>query len=136
MIYTTNNTVVLLDSIGNKNNQALLCQTSSNMPGCTDSWLFPNGSEVQPEGEGFYRGRTCSKGQVRLLRRNNALSPTGRYCCISGGNEYLCVILSKWNHKVAMPLIPESLGQSQNCHSTGSSLLMQFSDCIPQIYTQ
>ena len=97
MTYTTNNSVILLDSIGNTRYEALLCQTAPMSSMCPLAWLFPNGSEVTTErGQGIYRQRSCMDGNVFLLRQNNVVSPSGRYCCMSGGNENFCVILGKW----------------------------------------
>jgi hypothetical protein len=63
---------------------ALLCIT--NLPTCCATqrqgeWFYPNGTKVgiPANGDDFYRNRGTSA--VRLHRRNNAMQPTGRYCC-------------------------------------------------------
>ena len=89
-----NYSVVNLEDI-DESNCALICYT--NAPGCCESlrageWYFPNGSAVRTTGEmnDFYRDR--SERRVRLNRRNNAMGPTGIYCCdIPGSNGNMCV---------------------------------------------
>ena len=76
---------------------ALICYT--NARGCCKSqnigeWYFPNGSDVRTNGamDNFYRDR--EERMVRLNRRNNAMGPTGSYCCDipgSNGDMTLCV---------------------------------------------
>ena len=90
-----NYSIVNLEDIG-EGDCALICYT--NFPDCCVSpakageWFFPNGSAVKIEGtmEDFYRSR---EGMiVRLNRRNNAMDPTGIYCCdIPGSNGDMCV---------------------------------------------
>ena len=45
-------------------------------------WFYPNGSlvHVKDNGDDLYRDRGL--GIVRLNRRNNAISPTGQFCCV------------------------------------------------------
>lgn len=89
-----NYSVVNLEDIG-EGEGALICYTNS--PGCcassrTGEWYYPNGSAVSIEGnkEDFYRSR--GSRVVRLNRRNNAVGPTGIYCCdIPGSNRNFCV---------------------------------------------
>ena len=63
---------------------ALMCVTD-HTPCCRTSqegeWFYPNNTPVSTLGAGmnFYRDRGSQT--VRLNRRNNALSPTGRYRC-------------------------------------------------------
>ena len=78
-----NNTVVLVDDIGEEGN-ALLCVTSKQDCCTTDrrgEFYYPNGVLVPTNGRGqdFYRNR--GDGFIRLNRRNGATSPTGRYRC-------------------------------------------------------
>ena len=102
--YTTNNTVVLMDRIGDTLN-ALECV--SDLRGCCQNpnrgqWLYPNGTQVPTNnaGYGFYRNRG-SMGQVFLRRRSHITSPTGTYCCqvptaaSVSNNEMFCTFLSK-----------------------------------------
>ena len=106
IVYTTNNSVVLLDDIGDMNNSALQC--ISDLSGCClnpgrGQWLYPNGTQVpiSMDGYGFYRNRG-KMGQVFLRKRSHVTSPTGSYCCqvptaASGSNdETLYVFLSEF----------------------------------------
>ena len=89
-----NFSIVNLEDIG-EGDCALICYTNS--PGCcassrTGEWYFPNDSAVRTQGalEDFYRSREGMT--VRLNRRNNAMGPTGIYCCdIPGSNKNMCV---------------------------------------------
>ena len=101
--YTTNNSVILLDDIGDTSN-ALHC--ISDLSGCCVSpkkgqWLYPNETQVPNDAtrHGFYRNRGMM-GQVFLRRRDDITSPTGTYCCqvptaASDSNETFCVFLSE-----------------------------------------
>ena len=102
--YTTNNSVILLDDVGDTSN-ALQC--ISDLSGCClnpgrGQWYYPNGTQVPTDntGHGFYRNRG-SNGQVFLRRRSHITSPTGTYCCqvptaANGSNdETFCAFLSK-----------------------------------------
>ena len=107
--YTTNNSAVLLEDIGEDDSNALTCL--SNLPSCcrnpsVGQWFYPNETQVpvNSAGEGFYRNRG-DEGQVFLRRRSTTLSPLGRYCCQAPTNtsdpnvETFCVILSKFMHE-------------------------------------
>ena len=107
-VYTTNNTVLMLDSIGDEDEEALICRTDLNRcckgPQAVGEWFYPNGTRVPKDNGGysFYRNRGA-EGQVYLRRRHNVLSPLGTYCCevpTSNGDETLCVILSKFKYIV------------------------------------
>ena len=100
----TNNTVLLLESIGEREEEALICRTD--LTGCCSNlslghWFYPNRSEVpaSDSGNSIYRDRGDA-GQV-FLRRHNVLSPLGTYCCevpttgSGGSNGVICVFLSK-----------------------------------------
>ena len=103
-VYVTNNTVLLLDSIGEGDEKALICRTDR--IGCcgVGEWFFPNKSMVRIPGhnDNLYRNRS-REGQVILRRQNNASSPLGTYCCkaptMSSGSDddtsTICVSLSK-----------------------------------------
>ena len=78
-----NNSVFLMTEIGEAS-MALLCVT--NNTNCCQSnrmgeWFYPNNTQVPTSGArlNFYRNRDSQV--VRLNRRNNALSPTGKYHC-------------------------------------------------------
>ena len=92
-----NNSLVNLADIG-EGDCALICYTNS--PDCCvppvkdGEWYFPNRSAVSIQGEmkDFYRDREGMT--VRLNRRNNAMSPTGIYCCdIPGSDGDICIEL-------------------------------------------
>ena len=78
-----NNSVFFMTDIG-ENNMALMCVTD-HVQCCqtvrAGEWLYPDNTLVSTSGAGmnFYRDRGSQV--VRLHRRNNALSPTGRYHC-------------------------------------------------------
>ena len=102
-VYVTNNTVLLLNSIGEEDEEALICRTDEKE--CCDNntgeWLFPDQSIVPKDGTNstFYcSGR--SEGYIFLRRMIDALSPLGTYCCKAPTNssisETICVILSKY----------------------------------------
>ena len=83
---------ILIGEIGEGDDGALLCVTDliqccrgSDIPigsQALGEWFYPNGSLVRDKdnGDNFYRNR--GPGIVRLNRRNNAMSPTGQFCCI------------------------------------------------------
>ena len=78
-----NNTVVLVDDIGEEGN-ALLCVTSEQDCCTTDrrgEFYYPDGVLVPTRniGDDFYRNR--GDGFIRLNKRNGATSLTGRYRC-------------------------------------------------------
>ena len=78
-----NNSVVLIDDIGEQDN-ALFCVTTS-QDCCTidrrGEFYYPNGTFIPTNniGQDYYRNR--GDGFIRLNRRNGATSPTGRYRC-------------------------------------------------------
>jgi hypothetical protein len=63
--------------------------------GALGEWVYPNGSlvRIKDSGDDIYRDRGL--GIVRLNRRNNALSPTGQFCCVipdaTSTNKTICV---------------------------------------------
>ena len=106
--YTTNNTVLLLDSIGEEDEKALICRTDLRFC-CNDTmfgkWLYPDKTFVPKRmtNMSFYCDQHDA-GRIFLRRRYNAMSPLGTYCCMapninnSDSDETLCVFLSKsWN---------------------------------------
>ena len=82
----------------------------TNMKGETRNgeWYYPNGDEVLTKGmnQDFYRNRKTQ--QVILNRRNNAMSPTGNFCCeLMNPTERICITL-------------EASKQTMQSHSLGS----------------
>ena len=87
-----NGSSILIDEIGEGDEAALLCVTDlvqccrgEDTPGGSgglEEWLYPNRSPVRVNGsnDDFYRSRGI--GSVHLNRRNNAMSPTGQFCCV------------------------------------------------------
>ena len=79
-----NNSVFLMTDIG-EDDMALTCVTDSvqccQAANGEGEWFYPNNTLVSTSGVGmnFYRDRGSQV--VRLNRRNNALSPTGKYRC-------------------------------------------------------
>ena len=87
-----NNSNILITDIGEGDSSALLCHT--NLKNCCRSeqtnnnyytglgeWLHPNSSTVNIRAlnEAFYRNR--DRSVVRLHRRGDSTSPTGKFCC-------------------------------------------------------
>ena len=113
-----------------ENDGALLCYTN-NVECCESSrkgeWYFPNGTTVgtSVDGGDFYRNRGPSV--VRLNRRNNAMMPTGVFCCeipdANGTDQSIYV--GVYPHREGAPIINNSLSYSYNqtqsleCTSTG-----------------
>jgi hypothetical protein len=87
-----NGSSILIGEIGEGDDGALLCVTDliqccrgDDTPGeggALGEWFYPNGTlvRVQADSDGFYRNRGF--GIVLLNRRNNALFPTGQFCCV------------------------------------------------------
>ena len=85
----SNNSNIFITDIGAGDDEALLCFTD--LTRCCRSfqangiplgeWFYPNGSviDVSDSGNNFYRNR--GQSVVRLNQRNNAVSPTGLFCC-------------------------------------------------------
>ena len=76
---------VSITDIG-ESDAAVLCMTDKegccgDPPGRAGEWYFPGNGVVGSKGSGgdFYRDR--GQGVVRLNRRNNAMMPTGLFCC-------------------------------------------------------
>ena len=88
-----NNTVLMLDSIGEGDEEALICRTD--LRDDIGEWLDPDGNMV-PEnmmGHGLYQDRN-TEGEVFLRRRQNVTPPLGTYCCmasIENDTETFCV---------------------------------------------
>jgi hypothetical protein len=63
-------------------------------------WLYPDNTTVgtSASGDDIFRNRGTSI--VKLNRRNNAIQPTGLYCCVVGSianpDARICVTLSKY----------------------------------------
>ena len=95
-IYTSNNSYVNVDDIGEGDDGALLCITdllqccrTSDIPGtepggALEEWYYPNGTNIPIEGDSydFYHNR--GRSVVRLNHRNStsARPTTGLYCCV------------------------------------------------------
>ena len=84
----TNNSIVLLQSIGEGDAGALLCTTDRTAcctgAGRAGEWFYPNGTmvSIMVVGQPYYRNRGTSL--IRLNRRPNqglSLMYTGIYCC-------------------------------------------------------
>ena len=83
----TNNSVVVITDIedGRSGGSPLICATTFT-PCCKvakqGEWYYPDGTMVPGSSadEDFYRSRS-NNGEVRLNRRNNAMTPTGIFRC-------------------------------------------------------
>ena len=83
----TNNSVVSITDIedGRSGGSPLICATtfrSCCKVGKQGEWYYPDGTVVPDStaNKDFYRSRS-NNGEVRLNRRNNAISPTGIFHC-------------------------------------------------------
>ena len=80
-----NNTIVRMTDIGEGDDAALLCVTDSTNccgdPYFVGEFFYPDGSVVNVRASGYSLYRNRGDGFIRLNRRNNALSPLGRYRC-------------------------------------------------------
>ena len=102
-----NNSIVDINEIG-ADSESLLCITT-NEQCCTRSltangvaagqWYLPNNGPAvgkELDGGNFYRDR--GERVVRLHRRNNAMTPTGSFCCeipaANGTIERVCVTIN------------------------------------------
>lgn len=79
-----NHTSININDIGT-GESALLCFTENTnccgLPNRTGEWYYPDGTLILSASHGFDLFRNRGSQIVRLNRRNNAQSPTGRYCC-------------------------------------------------------
>ena len=93
-VILTNNSAVDLNDIG-EGDRALLCKT--NLPNCCRTlpnrfgeFFYPSGLQVpiRASDEGFYRDR--GEQRIRLNRREEVTSPTGRFrCAIPDANRVM-----------------------------------------------
>ena len=95
------NEIIPLTSVGEGTNGVICmttrtdCCTNLNNEIRNGDWYYPNGSIVPTKNinQDFYRNRGTQ--QVILNRRNNAMSPTGSFCCeLLNSTERICIILS------------------------------------------
>ena len=100
---TSNNTVLLLDEIGEVDN-ILICRTDLT-PCCRNpfvgEWFFSNGTMIRTRTEstdGWYRTRSSDR-EVFLHRRPLTTTILDYYCCViptaSNTNSTVCVFLSE-----------------------------------------
>ena len=74
-----NNSIVILEDIGEGDNDALLCIT--NQTACcqpTGNWFFPNGTRVPSAGVNWDIYRTRGQMVVRMCRRRSGVEGTYR----------------------------------------------------------
>ena len=106
--YFTNNSVIETSSIGETNEDALVCHTDLSTccrgadnpsgPMGMGEWVFPNGTNVPRDGSSnndYFRTRDTKL--IRLHQRNNNMT-TGLYCCvipIIGGERTFCASLGE-----------------------------------------
>ena len=98
--YTSNETIPLT-SVGEGADGVICmttrtdCCTSEKNETRNGEWYYPDGSVVPISmgNQDFYRNRGSQ--QVILNRRNNAMSPTGCFCCeLVNQKERICITLS------------------------------------------
>ena len=82
-----NNSIVMLEDIGDGEDDALLCNTnysaccqSSNMVHVLGNWYFPNGTRIPSDGEKWDFYRTRGQMVVRMNRRRGGVE--GIYRCV------------------------------------------------------
>ena len=100
-----NNSYLSIVDIGDRSNgqAALLCVTDISQCCNRRMWLFPNGSEIITNGGRIY-SNTDTIGTLSLNRRNNAMAPSGLYCCkainTNGNITKICANISKSSYKI------------------------------------
>ena len=95
-----NNEIIPLTSVGVNTTSGVICMTTrtdccKGQGKRNGKWYYPNDSIVPNTmgNEDFYRTRGTQ--QVILNRRNNAMSPTGCFCCeLDNPTERICITLS------------------------------------------
>lgn len=102
-IFHTNNSVIFFDEIG-EGNSALYCHTTNSnccKRNSLGEWYYPDGTLVPINGEraDFYRNRDDS-GNVKLNRRNNAVTPKGVFYCITPNDRG---VLTRMNVALYLP---------------------------------
>ena len=80
-------TDVSMLSLPQDSNNGLQCITDKvaccrHSPNTAGGWFFPNGTMVETAGSSFYRNRGHDDGTVNLNRLEEAMSPTGLFCCV------------------------------------------------------
>lgn len=98
-----NNTTVYISEIGEADNSKAITCITDNKQCCRlgralfGEWHYPNVTEVHGKmvNTHFYRTRgNFNDGTVHLNRRNNAINPTGLFCCMipdaADVNQTLC----------------------------------------------
>lgn len=101
--YVTSNSEIEIGSIGESNDQALVCHTDLSTT-AGGEWLFPNGSFVPPlsnpslsDSNTFLT--TTNTSVVRLHAKGITTSLTGTYCCVihtSRGERTFCANLGEY----------------------------------------
>ena len=97
-----NNSIVSVASIGEGEENALICRTDridccGTVPNRYGQFYYPNGIQVPINngGQGFYRNR--GDQVIRLNRREGVASPTGKFRCeipdASGENQNIYITL-------------------------------------------
>ena len=102
--YTANNTVLLLDEIGEEVDNRLICRTD--LTSCcrnpfVGEWFFSNGTMIRTTTEstdGWHRTRSSNR-EVFLHRRPQTTTILDYYCCViptaSNTDSTVCVFLSE-----------------------------------------
>ena len=113
--YYANNTSLFITDVGDVGSNNVLCVTD--LAGCCTGqgeWIYPDGNNDadgnslvrnNPSGDKIFRTR--GDMVVRLERRNNAIGPTGQYCCqvatmaTPDTDSTMCIILSKFQRAIS-----------------------------------
>ena len=109
MVYP-NNSVILITEIeqtSTTSNNGLQCITDRK-PCCRSArlgeWFFPDGgmvAQISDSPTAYYRNRS-DDGTVNLNRLNNdAIMPTGRFCCVvsdaTGVSQWRCAVICEFD---------------------------------------
>ncbi len=109
--YAANDSQVAIETIGEADDQALICRTDN--PRCCRSdnddlaageWRFPSGDVVPRRTDVNdsvpFVSSHGTGGILRLHRRGSVSGPTGSYCCVipdnTGVDVTFCVQLGEW----------------------------------------
>ena len=99
-----NNSNILITDIGEGDSGAVLCKTNlynccksrqANNSGALGGWSYPNSSSVSTgqsnKESNLYNNR--DRSVVRLNRRGNSSSPTGKFCCEIPDASYTFIMM-------------------------------------------
>ena len=106
-----NNSNILITDIGEGDSSALVCHTDleeccgsneTNNSMALGEWFYPDSSIVNNSASNEYFLTNRDRSVVRLNRRGNSTSPTGKFCCEIPDANYtlikMCVNLGEFDY--------------------------------------